>query len=137
VIPGVVRMTLEIRDLTMEGIDALHESIAAASRQIGEEAGVTYEYEQFYISRAAPTDPRIRDIVEARAQALGRSTLRMPSGAGHDAQSIALLAPVGMIFVPSVAGISHAPEERTEAADVANGTDVLLATLLELDRIGL
>lgn len=137
VIPGVVRMTLEIRDLTMQGIDGLQERIVAASGSMAEEAGVTYDFEQFYISRAAPTDPRIRDIVEAKATALGLSTQRMPSGAGHDAQSIALLAPVGMIFVPSVAGISHAPEERTEATDVANGIDVLLATLLELDRSGI
>jgi N-carbamoyl-L-amino-acid hydrolase len=98
---------------------------------------VTYAYDQFYVSRAAPTDERIRDVVEAQADALGLSTLRMPSGAGHDAQSIALLAPVGMIFVPSIAGISHAPDERTEPQDVANGTDVLLGTLLALDRSGL
>jgi beta-ureidopropionase / N-carbamoyl-L-amino-acid hydrolase len=137
VIPGRVRMTLEIRDLTMEGIDTVHGSIVAASREIGEVAGLSFDYEQFYVSRAAPTDPRIRDIVEAGAEALGLSTQHMPSGAGHDAQSIALLAPVGMIFVPSIAGISHAPDERTEATDVANGTDVLLATLLELDRSGL
>ena len=58
----------------------------------------------------------------------------MPSGAGHDAQSIALLAPVGMIFVPSVRGISHAPEEHTEEADVVNGANVLLRTLLSLDQ---
>ena len=57
----------------------------------------------------------------------------MPSGAGHDAQSIALLAPVGMIFVPSVRGISHAPDEHTAPSDVTNGANVLLRTLLALD----
>ena len=57
----------------------------------------------------------------------------MPSGAGHDAQSIALLAPVGMIFVPSVNGISHSPEEFTEPKDVANGTAVLLEAILTAD----
>jgi N-carbamoyl-L-amino-acid hydrolase len=60
----------------------------------------------------------------------------MPSGAGHDAQSIALIAPVGMIFVPSVAGISHAPGEHTSAADVTNGANVLLHTLLAIDAEG-
>ncbi|HIA74227.1 MAG TPA: M20/M25/M40 family metallo-hydrolase, partial [Gemmatimonadetes bacterium] len=64
----------------------------------------------------------------------GLSTRRMPSGAGHDAQSIALFAPVGMIFVPSVAGVSHAPEEHTTPQDIINGANVLLRTLLELDR---
>ena len=57
----------------------------------------------------------------------------MPSGAGHDAQSIAHLAPVGMIFVPSVAGISHSPQEYTAPEDVTRGADVLLQTLLGLD----
>ena len=61
----------------------------------------------------------------------------MPSGAGHDAQSMALLGPVGMIFVPSIAGISHAPEEHTADEDIANGTQVLLRTLLALDERGL
>jgi N-carbamoyl-L-amino-acid hydrolase len=72
-------------------------------------------------------------VVEASAAELGLSSLRMPSGAGHDAQSIALLAPVGMIFVPSVDGISHSPEEHTAAADVTHGADVLLQTLVALD----
>ena len=63
--------------------------------------------------------------------------MRMPSGAGHDAQSMALLCPVGMIFLPSIRGISHAPEERTEAADIVNGTNVLLDTLLAMDEGGL
>jgi N-carbamoyl-L-amino-acid hydrolase len=58
----------------------------------------------------------------------------MPSGAGHDAQEMARLGPIGMIFVPSVAGISHSPRELTRPADVTNGTDVLLQALLALDR---
>jgi N-carbamoyl-L-amino-acid hydrolase len=57
----------------------------------------------------------------------------MPSGAGHDAQEIAVIAPVGMIFVPSRAGISHSPKEFSSAADITNGANVLLQTLLALD----
>lgn len=57
----------------------------------------------------------------------------MPSGAGHDAQDMTRLGPAGMIFVPSVAGISHAPREFTRPADVENGANVLLRTLLALD----
>ena len=78
----------------------------------------------------------IRDIIERSAQGMGLSSRRMPSGAGHDAQSIALFAPVGMIFVPSVDGISHAPEEFTEPQDITNGANVLLRTLLEIDQTG-
>jgi N-carbamoyl-L-amino-acid hydrolase len=58
----------------------------------------------------------------------------MPSGAGHDAQEMAHVAPMAMIFVPSVGGISHAPAEYTSPADLANGVDVLLRTLLAIDR---
>ena len=57
----------------------------------------------------------------------------MPSGAGHDAQDMAHIAPMGMIFVPSVGGISHSPKEFTTARDMANGADVLLRTVLALD----
>ena len=80
---------------------------------------------------------RIQARVASAAAELGLSARRMPSGAGHDAQSIALLAPVGMICVPSVAGISHAPEERTSASDITNGANVLLRTLLAIDEAGL
>ena len=55
-------------------------------------------------------------------------------GAGHDAQDMALICPVGMIFVPSKGGISHSPEEFTSAEDMANGANVLLQSILALDK---
>ncbi len=58
----------------------------------------------------------------------------MPSGAGHDAQSMAELGPVGMIFVPSDEGISHSPREHTSIEKIARGADVLLGSLLALDE---
>jgi N-carbamoyl-L-amino-acid hydrolase len=58
----------------------------------------------------------------------------MPSGAGHDAQIMAQLSPMGMIFVPSVRGISHSPLELTHWDDCARGADVLLGAVLEMDR---
>ena len=57
----------------------------------------------------------------------------MPSGAGHDAQDMAHIVPVGMIFVPSVEGISHSPREYTSPEDMANGATVLLHTVMRLD----
>jgi beta-ureidopropionase / N-carbamoyl-L-amino-acid hydrolase len=59
---------------------------------------------------------------------------RLPSGAGHDAQMMARLGPMGMIFVPSVGGISHSPQELTHWDDCANGANVLLHAILEMDR---
>ena len=134
VIPGRVTMTLEIRDLSMAGIERVFNEISGNSVRITEETGTRFSFQRFYTSRAAPTALWIREIIETSAQGLGLSTHRMPSGAGHDAQSIALFAPVGMIFVPSVAGVSHAPDEHTTPQDVINGANVLLQTLLELDQ---
>ena len=62
------------------------------------------------------------------------SFMFMPSGAGHDAQDMAAIAPTGMIFVPSVGGISHSPNEFTSADDMANGASVLLQSILAVDR---
>ena len=134
VIPGRVTMTLEIRDLSMEGIERVFNEISGNSVRITEETGTRFSFQRFYTSRAAPTALWIREIIETSAQGLDLSTHRMPSGAGHDAQSIALFAPVGMIFVPSVAGVSHAPDEHTIPQDIVNGANVLLQTLLELDE---
>jgi N-carbamoyl-L-amino-acid hydrolase len=133
VIPGLAVLSLEIRALTMDGIDSLFDSLSKNATEIGEDTGTTFSFGRFYVSDAAPTDPRIQDVVEASAHELGLSTLRMASGAGHDAQSMARLGPVGMVFVPSIGGISHSPAERTAPDDVVHGADVLLSTLLALD----
>jgi beta-ureidopropionase / N-carbamoyl-L-amino-acid hydrolase len=78
--------------------------------------------------------PAIQAQIEAAAAGLGLKTMRLPSGAGQDAQVIARLAPMGMIFVPSVGGISHSPRELTHWQDCANGANVLLQTILLIDR---
>ena len=76
----------------------------------------------------------MQQAIERSAGRLGLATRRMPSGAGHDAQMMARLSPMGMIFVPSVGGISHSPSELTHWDDCARGADVLLGTVLEMDR---
>lgn len=134
VIPGRVRLSLEVRDLSMDRIDEIFRQLEGRADEIGRASGTEFSFERFYVSEAAPTAPAIRDAVEATARGLGLSAQRMPSGAGHDAQSMAHLGPVGMVFVPSVAGISHAPEEFTAPEDCVNGANVLLGTLLALDE---
>jgi N-carbamoyl-L-amino-acid hydrolase len=81
----------------------------------------------------APTDERLRDLIARAADELGFTSRRMPSGAGHDAQNLANIAPIGMIFVPSGGGISHSPDEFTSAQDMANGASMLLRTVLAVD----
>jgi N-carbamoyl-L-amino-acid hydrolase len=72
--------------------------------------------------------------IKAAATELGLQTMRLPSGAGHDAQLMAKIDPIGMIFVPSVDGISHSPKEFTRWQDCANGANVLLQTILLIDH---
>jgi len=74
--------------------------------------------------------PKIADAVAG----LRLTSQLMPSGAGHDAQDLARIGPMGMIFVPSVKGISHSPLELTRPQDVTNGANVLLQTILRLDH---
>ena len=133
VIPGTVTLTIEIRDLAMEKIDALFEGVAREARAIERATDTEITLEEFYVSRAAPTEERFRRYVEDAARAEGFSMRRMPSGAGHDAQSFADLGPLGMIFVPSRDGISHSPLEFTADEDVVRGTTVLLGALLDAD----
>lgn len=134
VVPGVVEVSLEVRDLSMAKIDSVFAEIESRAALISEVRGVAFAFDRFYESLAAPTDERFREIVEASADALGYSHARMPSGAGHDAQSMAELGPVGMIFVPSRDGISHSPLEYTEPEDVVRGANVLLRSVLALDQ---
>ena len=76
-------------------------------------------------------------MVRRSAESLGLTTFSLPSGAGHDAQSMALIAPMGMIFVPSVGGASHSPQELTRPEDVEAGANVLLHSLLTADALPL
>ena len=82
----------------------------------------------------SPTDPAIKNMIAEAAKELELSYLFMPSGAGHDAQNMAKITPTGMIFVPSIGGVSHSPKELTLIEDVANGANVLLHTILKIDR---
>jgi N-carbamoyl-L-amino-acid hydrolase len=77
-------------------------------------------------------DPRIISLVEATAGSLGYSARRLPAGAGHDAQMLARLCPAGMIFVPSVNGVSHNPAEFTEPEHLVAGANILLRMLVRL-----
>lgn len=132
VIPGRVVMSLELRDLDMAKIEFLYKEIFANAQDIAQQEKVAVNFVQTYESQAALTDNDLREVISSSATRLDLSTLRMPSGAGHDAQSIAQIAPVGMVFIPSVDGISHSPREFSRPHDIAAGANVLLNALLAL-----
>lgn len=134
VIPGKVEMTLEIRDLDFEKILAVFDKIELAAKTIEKETGVAISFSDLNEDIPAMTDKRIQNLIAASAKNLGLTHKFMPSGAGHDTQDMARIAPTGMIFVPSKDGISHSPKEFTSPQDMANGASVLLQTILKLDK---
>src|SRR5438874_261473 len=130
VIPGKVVLTLELRDLNAAKIQMLYQKIRAEAQSIAAASKTKFDFKEINVNIPAPTDPRIRSLISEAARDLGLLTKSMPSGAGHDAQDMARLGPVGMIFIPSVGGISHSPREFSHPEDITNGANVLLHTLL-------
>ena len=135
VVPGKVVLGLEIRDLNAEKIETLFLSIEKRAKDIAASSGTKISFQrQANASKPALTDKLLQEKIAASAKALGFTTKTMQSGAGHDSQEIALIAPVAMIFIPSINGISHSPREFSTATDMANGGNVLLQTILKIDK---
>ena len=135
VIPGKVTMGLEIRDLFYDKIWRLFGDIEKKAADLALATGtkISFNYQE-NPSKPALTEKSIQDKIVASTKKLGLTFKHMQSGAGHDSQEMAVIAPVGMIFVPSVGGISHSPKEFTKAVDMANGANVLLHTILSIDK---
>ncbi len=133
VIPGRVVFGLELRDLDDAKIRTLYETIRVECQRLARAGGTAITLTENLAIQPALTDPRLRRIIAEAARGLGLSTLSLPSGAGHDAQEMARIGPVGMIFVPSVNGISHSPREFSRPPDIENGANVLLQSLLTVD----
>jgi beta-ureidopropionase / N-carbamoyl-L-amino-acid hydrolase len=134
VIPGVVRLTIELRDLSPEKLARLAERIRLRGAEIARDTKTSIEFANISRTPPAIAAEAVQRAIEESAGRLGLTTRRLPSGAGHDAQMMAQLSPMGMIFVPSVRGISHSPLEFTHWDDCARGADVLLGAVLQMDR---
>lgn len=135
VVPGEVALTVELRDLSMEKVEALWDRVYRELQAITAKHGTTFRFAQQHSNVAALSDPNVREVIADAVAGLGFTSQVMPSGAGHDAQDLARIGPMGMIFVPSVRGISHSPAEFTRPEDVTNGANVLLQTVLRLDQV--
>jgi len=133
VVPGTVKHSIELRDLSAEKIAVLGQDIRKLAQDIAKETGTEIVMEKVEQHAPAVADPAMQKKIEEAASRLELKTIRLPSGAGHDAQMMAKVGPMGMIFVPSVDGISHSPKELTHWQDCANGANVLLQTILLID----
>ncbi|NIM49872.1 MAG: hydantoinase/carbamoylase family amidase [Gemmatimonadales bacterium] len=134
VVPGEVELTVELRDLEMALIESVWRRIQLKLEEIATGHGIEVAHTLRQSLPGALTDPRIRRAIAKAAEVCCLSSRSMSSGAGHDAQNLARICPAGMIFVPSVGGVSHSPEEHTRPADAENGANVLLQTILQLDQ---
>jgi beta-ureidopropionase / N-carbamoyl-L-amino-acid hydrolase len=133
VVPGAATLIIELRDLSPETLAAIADEIRARAATIATETKTTIEIVPVSSNPPALADTRVQDVIEGAAKDLQLPSVRMPSGAGHDAQMMAQLAAMGMIFVPSIGGVSHSPRELTSWQDCANGANVLLHAVLALD----
>jgi N-carbamoyl-L-amino-acid hydrolase len=134
VIPGTVTLTIELRDLSPDTLTKLADEIRARAASIASGSKTTIEITSLGGNPPALASPDMQRIIERAAASGGLGAARLPSGAGHDAQMMAQLCPMGMIFVPSIGGISHSPRELTRWEDCANGANVLLEAVLQLDK---
>jgi len=110
-------------------------AINRRAQQIAHETGTEIRIRRVEHLESALATPEIQRQIEAVAESLRLKTQHLPSGAGHDAQQLAKIGPTGMIFVPSVAGISHSPKESTSWDDCTNGAYVLLQAVLRVDKL--
>jgi beta-ureidopropionase / N-carbamoyl-L-amino-acid hydrolase len=134
VIPSQVVLTVDLRDLDTAKIAHFTDRFEQLGRDVGDATGTKFTLTRAVDSDPALADPRLLTTIDAAAASLGLTHQRMPSGAGHDAQEVSRVAPMAMIFVPSVGGISHAPREFTRPADVMNGANVLLNAVVAVDQ---
>ena len=134
VVASRVTMTVDLRNTDEHLLQHAEHRFETMCTRLAADEGVTIERRTLARFEPVEFDERMIDLVDATATRLGHTTLRMPSGAGHDAQMLARVCPTSMIFVPSVNGLSHNIAEFTELVDLQAGADVLLQVVLELAR---
>jgi N-carbamoyl-L-amino-acid hydrolase len=132
VIPGEVRLTADIRDADAHRLPAAVRALTAELRQLAAATLTDIDVSAYAVTQPVATSDLARHAITTAADELGLAHLSLDSGAGHDAQIVARIAPVGMIFVPSHDGISHAPSEHTEAHHLLAGARTLLRSVLHL-----
>jgi N-carbamoyl-L-amino-acid hydrolase len=134
VIPGRAVFTIDLRDPDEQRLQAHEAALAAYLEELAVVENVSISAEQLARFEPVLFDIGIVERIETAAKNRGLGVRRMTSGAGHDAQMMARIAPAAMIFVPSAGGISHNPREHTEDAELVAGTNILLDVASELAK---
>lgn len=131
-VPGSVRFSLEFRHSDAERLSAMQAAAEAAARQISAARGVTIDIDCFWQKAPVAFDANVIKAIAEAARRCGYETMRMTSGAGHDAVAVSSVVPTAMIFVPCKEGISHNEAECATPQDCTAGANVLLHSVLEL-----
>ena len=131
-VPGEVDFTIVGRDLDEEVMQGLANACRRVLSSIARKHKLKFEYEQMSWLKPAYCDRSLIELIEGKAKELGYSYKIMPSGAGHDVQFFCEHTMAGLIFVPSVNGVSHAPDEWTHWSDIERGAQLLLDCVIEL-----
>jgi allantoate deiminase len=132
VVPGLARFTVDARHSDPARRTELVSQIGEVCRTIGRERGLNVDVKTLRDRPPVNMSPRVADVIRRAGIAAGVEPRDVASGAGHDAQVLAAAANTGMLFVPSIGGRSHCPDEATAAEDVVLGTRVLATALREL-----
>jgi hydantoinase/carbamoylase family amidase len=132
VIPGKVDLTIEIRHIHTETIETMVAEARQFVLQLCSEEGLQVDIQRIKSSQPCLTDPTMKSLLTEEAVRWGYRYLLLPSGAGHDAQNLAGIMPIGMLFVPSIGGISHSPLEDSRAEDIEATMKVLLGAVKQV-----
>lgn len=132
IVPAGVRLALEFRHGTEAQLDEMERALLGLAEEIADKHHLALEMGPADRCVAAPMDEHVMRAIENAATKLGLTHTRLMSFAGHDTQAVSTIAPSAMLFVPSVAGVSHNPREFTHPKDVVNGANTLLHALLEM-----
>ncbi len=135
VVPGQCIFHLEIRDQSQEIMLKIEEAAKACLMQECESAGESFTFRKISEHKPEPMNKWVKDTIEESVKELGYPYAVIPSGAFHDSLIMAQVFPTGMIFVPSINGISHSRYELTEKEDIKKGCEVLLKTILKADSM--
>jgi beta-ureidopropionase / N-carbamoyl-L-amino-acid hydrolase len=132
VVAARATLTVDLRNTDGAVLASAEKQLRDHVAAVAEAEGVSYSWRRLAQFDPVEFDPSVIDLVESTARRLGLSVMRLPSGAGHDAQMLARVCPTGMVFVPSRGGVSHNPGEYTSPEDLAAGAQVLADVLVEL-----
>jgi hydantoinase/carbamoylase family amidase len=129
VVPGTAEFTIDVRSPSTERYAELGPFVQETLTAIAVDEGLELELAETHRKPPVALDADLQDALEAAAREEGATTLRMPSGAGHDAMVLAHHVPAAMLFVPSRGGLSHTPDEYSSESHCQLGADVLARTV--------